>query len=305
MTLFVNDLPQEVESLINMFADDTKVYLPLTTNESSEQLQEDLKKLETWATQMQMRFHPQKCKVMHLGKANNKRRYIMKKADGEQHVLEETIVEKDLGVYVDSALAFTTHCQNKINTANKTLGYLRHTFKNMDSETFLLLYKALVRPHLEFSSCVWSPKYKYISDAIERVQRRATKIISNLKDLPYSERLQKLNLATLDYRRKRADLLEVYRITEGIHSIDQHCQCKICPEKYMLSPSLNIFSRGHSKKLQVQTATGIRSNYFSVRVVNAWNSLSEETVSAKNINIFKNLLHKDLGKNMFIYNFSY
>ena len=282
-----------------MFADDTKIYIPLTSEDSSKQLQDDLWTLEAWAKAMQMKFHPLKCKVMHLGKNNKKDEYYMHNDDGSLHQLEVTELEKDLGVYTDNQLKFSDHCQNKINTANKTLRYIRHTFKYMDEQIFLLLYKALVRPHLEFSSCIWSPNLKYNIDAVERVQRRATKIIPSLRELSYSSRLKKLNLETLDYRRRRADLLEMYRITEGIHNLDQHCHCSICPTKQMFTPSLSTATRGHTKKVQIQEATGIRRNFFSARVAAPWNNLTEKTVSSTNINIFKSNLQKELQNKIF------
>lgn len=95
-TLFVNDLPQHISSMISMFADDTKLYLPLTSDNSSEDLVADLNYLQQWAEEMQMRFHPSKCKVMHLGKDNTRRNYEMLDSDGKKHILEETEVEKDL-----------------------------------------------------------------------------------------------------------------------------------------------------------------------------------------------------------------
>ena len=68
----------------------------------------------------------------------------------------------------------------------------------MDQSMFLLLYKALVCPHLEFSSCIWSLSMKYNIDAVERVQRRATNMIPALKDISYTDRLKSLNLETLN-----------------------------------------------------------------------------------------------------------
>ena len=303
-SLFVNDLPGEVQSLISMFADDTKIYIPLTSDNSADQLQEDLWKLETWAGIMQMKFHPLKCKIMHLGRSNQKKEYFMHQQDGTMHKLEVTEVEKDLGVHVDNKLKFSDHCQAKINTANRTLRYIRHTFRYMDEQMFLLLYKALVRPHLEFSSCIWSPSLKYNIDAVERVQRRATKMIPALKDLSYTERLKSLNLETLEYRRKRADLLETYRIMNNIHDLDNSCHCSNCPEKVMFQKTLSSTTRGHSMKLQIQEATGIRKSFFSTRVTPLWNKLSEKTISSKTINTFKTNLSKELS-NKFDFKFTY
>ena len=169
---------------------------------------------------------------------------------------------------------------------------------------FLLLFKSLVRPHLEYSSCIWSPHLKYNIDAVERVQRRATRMIPMLRELSYSDRLRKLNLETLDYRRRRADLLETYRILNNIHSIDLNCHCTKCPGKKMFTPSLSTSTRGHSMKLQIQEATGIRKHYFSSRVTSQWNSLSDNTIKSKSLTTFKTHLNNDLP-NKFDFNFSY
>ena len=303
-SLFVNDLPENIKSLVSLFADDTKLHVPLASDISAPQLQEDLWTLEAWSTRMQMRFHPKKCKVMHLGSKNNNREYFMHTEDGNLHKLEVTELEKDLGVNTDSKLKFTDHCNIKINSATKVLRYIRHTFSYIDEQMFLLLYKALVRPHLEYASCIWQPYLKYNIDSIERVQRRATKMIPSLRNLSYTERLEKLNLETLQYRRTRADLLETFRILNNIHTLDQSCHCSKCPGKMMFSPSLNSSTRGHSKKLQIQEATGIRKHFLSTRVADRWNRLSEETIAAPNINIFKSRLAKEL-QNKFDFKFSY
>ena len=304
-SIFVNDLPEFVSCIISLFADDTKISLPLTDADSTFMLQEDLFNLEEWATNMQMKFHPKKCKVLHLGKNNPADDYYMHNPDGSLHKLESPEVEKDLGVHTDVQLNFTKHIRNKINTANHTLRYIKHTFKYIDANIFLLLYKSMIRPHLEYCSCIWSPHLKYNIDAIERVQRRATKMVPSIKNLPYSQRLERLNLETLEYRRRRADLLETYRIMNGIHQIDQNCHCSKCPDKKMfMQPAQTVTTRGHSSKLRVQEATGIRRNFFASRVTKDWNNLSEKAISSKNIDIFKSNLKLEL-KNKFQFKFSY
>ena len=157
----------------------------------------------------------------------------------------------------------------------------------------MLLYKALLRPHLEFASCVWSPQHKYNKNSIESVQRRATKLVPGLYHLSYSDRLQQLNLETLEYRRRRADMLETYRIMSGNHLVNRSCRCEVCPNKEMLQKSVNHTTRGHSLKLKTELAVGHRKNFFSTRVVKDWSSLSDATVTAPNITAFKAGLSKD------------
>ena len=82
----------------------------------------------------------------------------------------------------------------------------------MDPRTFILLYKALVRPHVEYANSVWSPYKKGDIEAIEKIQKRATKLVISIRKLPYKERLQPLNLYTLKYRKLRGDMIEVFKI---------------------------------------------------------------------------------------------
>ena len=133
--------------------------------------------------------------------------------------LEHVEKEKDIGVTIDSKLSFEQHMNEKINKANSTMGLIRRTFTCLDEEIFSLLYKALVRPHLEYANAIWSPyKIKDIT-ALENVQRRATKQIPSLKNLEYEDRLRKLKLPTLRYRRLRGDMIETYKLTSGIYDI--------------------------------------------------------------------------------------
>ena len=68
----------------------------------------------------------------------------------------------------------------------------------MDSRTFIMLHKTMVRPHVEYANSIWSPYKKGDIEAIEKVQKTATKLITLLKKLPYQERLLQLNLHTLN-----------------------------------------------------------------------------------------------------------
>jgi len=101
----------------------------------------------------------------------------------------------------DSKLNFGQHIKDKINKAFSVLGVIKRNFIHMDESTFVLLYKAMVRPHLEYSNSVWCPFKKGDIENIEKLQKRATKLIISFKKLPYPERLRQLRLPTLKYRR--------------------------------------------------------------------------------------------------------
>ena len=126
-----------------------------------------------------------------------------------------------IGVTIDKQLTFYMHVQTQVAKANKILGYLRHIIKYLTSTIFLQLYKAMIRPHLEYASCIWFPKLKRDSDAIKRIQRRATKLVPELCTLTYTERLRQLKLPTLVYRRRRADTLQTYKLMHNFNQLDR------------------------------------------------------------------------------------
>ena len=107
------------------------------------------------------------------------------------------------------------------NNANQRID-IRRNFKYLNRTTLLmLLYKSLVRPIQEYCSPVWTVLYIKHSEALERVQRHATKLLHGIKDLSYPQRLKTLDLLTLIYRRRRADMLQIYRIIKGIDQLKQ------------------------------------------------------------------------------------
>ena len=153
----------------------------------------------------------------------------------------------------------------------------------MYSSMFNLLYKTKIRPILEYGNIIWNPRYAKDAEAIENVQRRATKMVPNLKHYSYQERLQKLNLPTLSYRRKRGDMIETYKYLNELYNTDH---------KWLHMDNTSS-TRGHSKKLnKLRCNTELRRHSFSNRVVNNWNSLPEHVISAPTLNSFKARLDK-------------
>ena len=104
-------------------------------------------------------------------------------------------------------------CLKAVNTANRVLVMIRRSICVRDKTVILQLYKSQVRPHLK---CRRIPHFQKDIDLLEGVQRRATKLIPDLKDKSYEDRLRCLNLSTLESRRIRGDLVEVFKIFKGL-----------------------------------------------------------------------------------------
>jgi len=182
-------------------------------------------------------------------------------------------------VWFDEKLSFREHIQDKINKAYMMLGIIKHNFRHLTIPTFVLLYKTMVRSHLNYCFSAWAPCKKGDIEALGKVQKRATKIPLSLRHIGYPDRLKVCKLTTLHYRQIRGDMIEVYKIVSG---------------KYYsaITPTLIILdtykTRGNDLRLQKSRLKyDIRKFYFTNRVVDQWNSLPNWVVTASNAKIFK------------------
>ena len=245
--------------------------------EDSRAFQEDLDHLFSWSEDWKLKFHPDKCKVLEIrdkSNSNTTNTYHMSRYEGGSVDFEVVPHEKDIGVTIDGKLNFEKHIQIQINKASMMVGIIRRSFKFMDMETFCLLFKALVRPHLEYASRVWSPYKKKHIESIGNVQRtcRATKMLPGLSYLSYEDRRRKLKLPNLEYRRMRGDMTEVFKIISGIYDT------RATSGLLELNTST---TRGNSKKLtKNRSKLDVRKYYFINRVVYLWNSIPDSIVCA-------------------------
>ena len=165
---------------------------------------------------------------------------------------------------------------------------IKRSFVYMDIPMFRQLYTALVRPHLEYGSVVWHPRFKKDIDMLENMQHRATRLVPALRHLSYEERLRILNLPSLVYQRLWCDLIEVYKYLHGYYNVEVNGLL------LLVTPGLPTL--GHSMTLlRRQCRTEVRRNFFTFRIVNIWNSLPEELVTASSLNSFKNGLDLHCG----------
>ena len=148
--------------------------------------------------------------------------------DYKFHCLPQVEEEKDLGIIVDHKLNFRKHISSKVNKANNLIFLIKHSFKYHDANMFNFSYKSLIRPHLEYTSEVWSPSFKMDINSLEKVQRRATRLVPAIAELPYEERLHHLQLPTLHYHRLRSDLILIFKLTHNMLSLNMLTYYSVC-----------------------------------------------------------------------------
>ena len=275
--IYINDLENEIGSNILKFADDTTMFRRVESQEDRHQLQVDINKLVKWAEKWQMFFNKDKCKCLHIGQANAKKNYLMNNT-----VLLSTVREKDVGVVLSSDMKVSEQCGIAARKGNQILGLIRRNIAYRDKRLIIPLYISLVRPHLECCMQACRPHMRKYINKLERVQRRATRLISEISQLSYEERLQQCRLlTTLETRRIRGDQIEVFKIMNGYEGLNKDMFFRIKNDS---------ITRGHSLALvKSHSRLDKRKCTFSQRIVNVWNKLPEECINATSVNImFKN-----------------
>ena len=134
--------------------------------------------------------------------------------------METSEYEKDIGVIIHHSLRPSLQCSKAAKKANGVLAQLTRAVSYRDKDTFLHLFRTYVRPHLEYCQVAWSPWTQGDIETLEKIQRRAIGMVTNFRGHTYEEKLAEAGMVTLEKRRQRGDLLQAFRIMNGIDSVD-------------------------------------------------------------------------------------
>ena len=277
--VFINDINSNISSQIRLFADDTIIYRAIKSAADQIALQEDLNKLEQWAKEWQMEFHPDKCKTIHITRSPN----IMKHVYTIYGVPMETVTSvKYLGVNFTSDARWNTHIKQTKTKANGTLNFLQRNLRISSKKVKTTAYQAFVRPRLEYASTVWDPWTHENVTLLESVQRRAARWVcgrwSNYSHP--SEMISELKWRSLEQRRIDTRLAMMYKMRNGLVGIDT---------RSILVPMSGMTASAHPHRYLVPRLgrIDVHTNSFFVRSVVQWNALPNDVAAAPSIDAFK------------------
>eukprot|EP00061_Rhincodon_typus_P008284 g30756.t1 len=197
--------------MASKFTDEAKIGVVVDSQEGYLRVQWDLDQMSRWTEEWQMEFNLDKCEVLHFGKANQGRTYTL---NGK--VLGSVAEQKDFGVQVHNSLKVESQVDRIMKQAFGMLVFINQCIEYRSCKVMLQLYRTLFRPLLKYCIQFWSLCYRKDIVKLERVQKRFTRMSPGLEGLSYRERLNRLGLYSLERRRLRGDLIEVYKIMSNM-----------------------------------------------------------------------------------------
>nr|VZH95560.1 unnamed protein product [Spirometra erinaceieuropaei] len=259
-----------------MFADDIKIWSTVRREVDEARLQTNLDHLEQWSKDWLLPFNVNKCTFRRVSGTSSPN-HTAYRLTGKP--LQEVDAQKDLGVWITTSLNASLQCPKVAKSAMSIPYVVKRASFSFDEDCFAKVFRTFVRPHLEFTIRAWRPWAVKDLGIVEKVQRRATKLVSGQWSLPYETRLANLDLFPLSYRQLRGDLMQAFRIV-------RNRGCCLGPGDFFeLATTTNL--RGHPLKLRVTGARLVTRRFFIAnKVVAAWNALPEDAVMSGTVDTF-------------------
>ena len=278
--IYINDLGSCVNSPLSLYADDTKLFRIIKSEDDHRIVQEDINEMLSWSSAWEMKFNEKKCHVLHIGKNNPKHQYMM-----EGNVLQSVESEKDVGVLVQHDLKVNEQCAVAVKKANCVLGQIKRSFNSRSPDVIIKAYKQYVLPHLEYCVQAWSPYLQKDIMLLEKVQKRALRLIPSLNGLSYEEKLQQMGMLSLQARREILDLVQLFKMKSGLDCLSFEDYFEYCEHKTVTRSITNKNLKMPKSRLQS------RKEFFTCRVISCWNKLPESVRESTSLPLFKSRLN--------------
>ena len=284
--VYINDIVNDIESDINLFADDTSL-IKIVENPSvtSEVLQSDINKIQIWAEKWLVQFNPSKSESLIISRKRNKPAHpILSMSNVKIPSLDN---HKHLGIYLSNNGTWDLHLRSIIEKAWQRIGILRHLKYKLDFNSLQTIYFAFIRPLLEYGDVVWDNLYQYQKDELDKIQNEAARIVTGCTKLVSIVDLNKESgWESLGERRRKHRLILFYKMVNGL-----------APE-YLSSlvPVANrpVYNLRNTQNLQnIACRTNLYQNSFLPATTNEWNNLPQNVKKAESLSCFKRQINID------------
>ena len=295
--IYINDMENCAQHcVISHFADDSRIKKAIKFTSDVEKLQSDLTSVEHWSKSNNMALHEKKFELLcHstkkklLDELPFKNEYCIYTTSSGIEIHPKNIV-RDLGIYISSNLSWTPHINSITEGAKKMASWCLSVFQNREKHVMLCLFKTLVRSKIEYLCPLWNPKKVTDIQTLESVQRNFTSKIIGYSEFDYWTRLKLLHLHSLQRRRERYIIIQMFKILHKINPNDLNIQFTTTERKGVLA-IIPPFPKAASTK-----NTTLYEDSFAVMGPKLWNLLPIETRDLAKLESFKVSLSKFLDQ---------
>ncbi|EYB97415.1 hypothetical protein Y032_0141g2258 [Ancylostoma ceylanicum] len=269
------------------FADDWKVYYPVNVQGDRELLQQAIDRVLSWSQLWKLPLLETKTKILHIGRNNNLFSYTL-----GQETIQPVNEVLDLGFLVDRELSFDAHCHQIALKANRIMYSSFRALSTRNPSVLLRVFKTYIRPILEYGTVVFNPSKRKSILELENVQNSFTrKLLIRVMGFLYDSiptsvvRNKNLGLHSLSYRRRKHDLLLVYKIVHGLVGLAPNSMFEVRAS----------CTRGSADKLIIaRPRKSIRRRFFVYRAGTDYERLSKKQFIPSKLSSFERLLNSYL-----------
>ena len=288
--LYINDIVEDINSSIRLFADDTSLYIIVDNPfQAAEQLNSDLQKIHRWAAKWLVTFNPGKSESMLLSRKHNKPFHPPVLMDQSQ--ITEVKSHKHLGVIFSNDCTWHENLELIKSKAWKRINVMRKLKFELDKKSLQTIYFSFIRPLLEYADVVWNNCAQYESNELEKIQNEAARIVTGATKLvSINSLLVETGWETLASRRKKHKLTLFFKMQNGL---SPDYLTSLVPATVGSTSSYPL--RNASNLQTIHANSQVYYNSFLPSVVRDWNELPEQTRNSPSLNSFKKSINVNIS----------
>ena len=278
--LFINDLPNGLESSVKLYADDVLIMRSITTPNDHQILQNDLTKLALWSANWQMPFNLAKCEHLTVTNSPYPSTHHYKLND---YTIQRVQSIKYLGLTISHNLSWSPQISRIVSKVNQVQSFFRRNLSYCSRNLKVKCYQTYIRPIIEYAAVIWSPHTQSDIHIVEMLQRKAARFVFNdfSRLSSVTNMLDHLRWDTLEQRRNQLTLLMLYKI---IHQLVE------VPHQYILTKAPASTRSSTSKFIHLYSRIDSYKFSFFPRAIRLWNSLPNHVTQSASFDIFKPLI---------------